>query len=197
MFSDALKHFSTYTVCGWVWIYNTAVTIHQGAKSGTDAEVFQAKLSLNWTGPFKILAVGSSPSDYVPDGRPPAAKLIYLDLPSDMPDPDGHRAVSVARFKPCINPHDSTNLPRYLPPGLIQYILSNYTTKSSSFHATADDASVPVERSEVDKIFSHRSVRGRGGAVAVLYETHRKGLLRPSWEREADLLHACQHILEH
>ena len=76
MFSDALKHFSTYTVCGWVWIYNTAVTIHQGAKSGTDAEVFQAKLSLNWTGPFKILAVGSSPSDYVPDGRPPAAKFI-------------------------------------------------------------------------------------------------------------------------
>ena len=37
---------------------------------------------------------------------------------------------------------------------------------------------------------SHRSVRGRGGAIAVLYETHGKGLLRPSWEREADLLHA-------
>ena len=100
-------------------------------------------------------------------------------------------------LQPCTNPHDTTDLPRYLPAGLTQYLFNNYTKQSASFHVTADDVSVPVERSEVDKIFSHRSVRGRGGAVAVLYETHRKGLLRPSWEREADLLHACQHILEH
>ena len=56
---------------------------------------------------------------------------------------------------------------------------------------------MPVERLKVDKISSHRSVRGPGGAIAVLYETHWKGLLRPSWEREADLLHARQHILEY
>ena len=30
-------------------------------------------------------------------------------------------------------------------------------------------------------------MRGRGGAIAVLYETHWDGLLRPTWERELDL----------
>ena len=50
---------------------------------------------------------------------------------------------------------------------------------------------------EVDKISGHRSVRSRGGAIAVLYETHWEGLLWPSWEREADFLHARQRILEY
>ena len=72
--SNALKQPPIYTVSGWVWIYNTAATIRQGAKSGTDAKVLKEKLSLNWTGPFKILAVGSSPSDSTPDGRSLDAK---------------------------------------------------------------------------------------------------------------------------
>ena len=147
--------------------------------------------------PFKILVVGPSPSDSTSDSRPLAAKWVYLDLLNDMPGPDAHCRVSVARCKPCTNPHDTTDLPRYLPAGLTQYVLNHHTTKSPPFHVTADDVSVPVERLEVDKISSHRSVRGRGGAIAVLYETHWKGLLRPSWEREADLLHARQHILEY
>ena len=50
---------------------------------------------------------------------------------------------------------------------------------------------MPVERLEVDKISRYRSARGWGGAIAGLYETHWKGLLRPSWEREA------AHILEY
>ena len=56
-------------------------------KVGTDAKVLNAKISLNWTGPFKILAVGPSPAEATPDGRPLAAKL-YLDLPNDMPGAD-------------------------------------------------------------------------------------------------------------
>ena len=114
-----------------------------------------------------------------------------------MPGPDAHCRVSVAQFKPCINPHDTTDLPRYLPAGLTQYVLNHHTTKSPPFHVTADDVSVPIERLEFDKISSHRSVRGRGGAIAVLYETHWKGLLRPSRESEADLFHARRHILEY
>ena len=55
---------------------------------------------------------------------------------------------------------------------------------------------MPVERLEVDKISRYRSARGWGGAIAGLYETHWKGLLRPSWEREADLLHARQCIVD-
>ena len=54
-----------------------------------------------------------------------------------------------------------------------------------------------ASRMERRKISSHRSVRGRDAAIAVLYETHWNGLLRPPWEREADLLHARQHILEY
>ena len=127
----------------------------------------QRKLSLNWTGPSKILAVDPSSSDSTPDGRPLAAKLLYLDLPNDMPGPDAHCWVSVTRCKPCTNPHDTTDLPRYFPAGLTQHVPNNYTTKSPPFDVTAD-VSVPVERLEVDQVSSNRSVRGRGEAIAVL-----------------------------
>ena len=69
-------------------------------------------------------------------------------------------------------------------------MLNTYTIKSPPYHVTEDDVSVPSERLEVEQITSHRSVRGRGGVIAVLYETHWKGLLQPSWEREMDLQHS-------
>ena len=47
----------------------------------------------------------------------------------------------------------------------------------------------------MEKITGHQSVRGRGGVIAVMYETHWKGLLRPSWEREMDLQHSRKQIL--
>ena len=50
--SDPLKQLPTYTVGGWVWIYNTAATLHQGAKSGANAKCLKEKLSLNRTDPF-------------------------------------------------------------------------------------------------------------------------------------------------
>ena len=114
-----------------------------------------------------------------------------------MSDPDAHCRVSVARCKPCTNSRDTTDLPRYLLTGRTQQLLNSYTTKFPSFHVTADDVSVPVERLEVDKISTHRSVRGRGGVVVVLYETPWRGLLRPSWERESDPRHSRQHVLEY
>ena len=88
--SDALKQLRIYTIGSWVWVYDTAATIRQGARSGTEVKVLKEKLSLNWKGPFKILAVGPSPSYSTPDGRPLAAKLLYLDLPNDMQGPDAH-----------------------------------------------------------------------------------------------------------
>ena len=195
--SEAHKQLLIYTIGGWIWVYNTAATIRQGAKSGTDAKVLKEKLSINWTGPSKIVAVGPSPSDSTPDGRSLAAKLLYLELPNDMPSLDAPCGVSVAQCKSCTTPHDTTGLPRYLAVGLTRYVLKHHTTRSTLFHVTADHVSVPVERVEVDKISSNRFIRGRGGAIAVLYETHWKGLLRPFWEREADLLHARQHILDY
>ena len=79
--SDALLRRPKYTAGGWVWIYNTAATICQGLRKGADNKVLKEKLSLNWTGPFKILAVGPSSAADTPDGRPLGDRLLYLDLP--------------------------------------------------------------------------------------------------------------------
>ena len=62
-----------YAVGGCVWVYNSESTIRQGARSGTDDKVLKIKLSLLWTGPFKILAVG--PCADAPNNKPLASKL--------------------------------------------------------------------------------------------------------------------------
>ena len=36
-----------FSVGGWAWVYNSAFTIRQGAKKGTNATVLKTKLSLN------------------------------------------------------------------------------------------------------------------------------------------------------
>ena len=58
--SDALGSVPKFLVDGWAWVCNTAATIRQGMKTGTDAEVLKVKLSLNWTDPYKVLAVSPS-----------------------------------------------------------------------------------------------------------------------------------------
>lgn len=79
------------------WIYNTAATIRQGARKGTDTTVLKAKHSHNWIGPFKILAVGPTPASDVPDGCPLHDKLLYLYLISGMPGRDSNCRESVVR----------------------------------------------------------------------------------------------------
>ena len=71
---------------------NTAATIRQGAKTDTDAKVLEAKLSLNWTVPYKVLAVGPCTPAETPDGSSLGAKLLYLDVPY------ARRGCSPARF---------------------------------------------------------------------------------------------------
>lgn len=56
------------------------------------------------------LALGPLPSDFTQDGHPLAAKLLYLDLPKDMPGADAHGRVSVGRCKSCANQHDTFDL---------------------------------------------------------------------------------------
>ena len=65
-------------------MYNTAATIRQGATKDAGGGVLKRKLALNWTGPYKILAVGPCPAAASPDTRPVGEKLIFLDLPLDM-----------------------------------------------------------------------------------------------------------------
>ena len=62
--TNALRAVPTFAVGGSVWVYNTAATIRQGAKTDTDVKALKDKLSLNWTGPSKVLAVGPcTPAD--------------------------------------------------------------------------------------------------------------------------------------
>ena len=67
-------------------------------------------------------------------------------------------------------------MPKYLPAGLIQYVLNNFSKKFPPYHVTQDDVSTPLERPKVERITGHQSVRGRGGVIAVMYETRWTGL---------------------
>lgn len=66
--TDALQQWPVTTEGSWLWVYNSVPTIRQGSKPGevdADAQVLKVKLSLNWTGPLKTLAVG--PEKVAPD----------------------------------------------------------------------------------------------------------------------------------
>ena len=105
---------------GWSWAYNLASTIRQGLKANTDAKVLKAQLALNWTGPYEVLAVGLCSSADTPVGSPLGDNLLYLDLPSHLPNSDARWRMAIERCKPCANPHDSSGMPKYLPAGLTQ-----------------------------------------------------------------------------
>ena len=108
-------------------------------------------------------------------------------LPSDLTGSDARRRVAIERYKHCANPHDSEEMPKYLPAGLTQYVLNIFSEKPQPYDVTQDDVSTPLQRLEVEHITGHQSVRERGGVIAVLYKTHCAGLSEPSWEREMDL----------
>ena len=120
-------------------MYNSASTIYQGVKANTDAKVLKAKLALNGTGPYKVLAVGPCSSTDTPDGSPLGDNFLYLDIPCDLPRSDARRRVAIERCKPCANPHDSSNMPQYVSSGLTQYVLNNYSEKFPPYHVTQDD----------------------------------------------------------
>ena len=74
-------------------------------------------------------------------------------------------------------------------------MLNSFTTKSPPFHVSFDDVSPPPERLEVEQSTGHQLVRGCGGFIAVLFETHWVGLLSPSWEWELDLQDSRSHLI--
>ena len=78
--ADALRPAPKFAVGGWAWVYNSASTIRQGVKANTDAKVFKAKLALNRTGPYKVLAVGPCSSAETPDGSLLGDDLLSLNL---------------------------------------------------------------------------------------------------------------------
>ena len=134
--------------------------------------ILKAKLSFNWTGPYKILVVGPCSSADTPDGFPLGAKLLYPDMLSDMFGDNARRRVSVLRCKPYANPHIHSDMPKCFAAGLTRYVLNNFSKKSPLYHVTQDDISTPLQGLEVEKNTGHPSVRGRGEFLAVMYETH-------------------------
>ena len=108
-----LHKLPNFEVGNWVWIYNPQATVGQGVSE--DNSHLVTKLSLNWTGPYKILVVGPGLG---PDGRPVAHKTLSLYLPTDMPGKDQKKRVSVDRCRMCHNPSDDSDIPKYLPAGL-------------------------------------------------------------------------------
>ena len=119
--TDALRPAPNSAVGGWAWIYNSASTIRQGVKMNTDAKVLEAKLELKWTGPCSTAETR--------DGSPLGRNLLYLDLPSNLPGLDARQRVEIETCKPCTSPHDSGDMPKYLPAGLTQYVLNNVSKK--------------------------------------------------------------------
>ena len=136
-------------------------------KAGMGTKVLKTKLALCWTGPYKILAVGPCACSDTPDGFPLGNKLLYLDLTTDMPDPDAYVHVSVERCKPCTSPHSRGDMLMYLPNGLTQYVLNNFTKQSPPYQVTQDDVSAPLQQLEAERITGmaiNRSVVGVGSS---------------------------------
>ena len=183
-----LHKLPNFEVGSWVWIYNPQATVGQGISE--DNSHLVTKLSLNWTGLHKILVVGPG---LRPDGRPVADKTLHLDLPTDMRGKDQKKRVSVDRCKMCHNPSDDSDIPKCLPAGLSKYVLHSFTDKSPPFHPTTEyvvKSGIPVD---IEKTTGHQLVRGRGGKLAVMYETHWEGLSSITWEREIDLKNFSRH----
>ena len=90
-----------------------------------------------------------------------------------------------------------THTHKYLPAGLSKYVLDSFKDKSPQFHTTTEDvvkSGIPVD---IEEITGHQLVRGWGGKLAVMYETHCEGPSSNTWEREIDLKNVSRHILEY
>ena len=71
-----------------------------------------------------------------------------------------------------------------LPAGLAQYDLHAFATTSLPYHVTTSDVSTLPILIEAAQITGYQRVRGRSGAIAVLYEAHCKGILLLTWENK-------------
>lgn len=69
-------------------------------------------------------------------------------------------------------PHDSGDMPKYIPVRSTRYVFDNLSKKSSPYHVAQDDVSTPLQRFEVENITGHQTFRGQGGVTAVMWETH-------------------------
>lgn len=135
--------------------------------------MLKGQLAFIWTGLFKIPTLSPCSPAVSPGGRPVRDKVIFLDLPPNVPGPDTTRRVSVARcpLSAVLQSarHRRTRL-GYLSAGLTGYVTNKSTTKSTPYPVTSDDISPCLERLDVDCITGYNTfVRGRGGVLAIMY----------------------------
>ena len=69
---------------------------------------------MNWSGPFKVLAEDPTPTSNTPDNSLLQGKLLFVDLPSDLPGRDSKSRVPVKRCKACHNPNDADDISKHL-----------------------------------------------------------------------------------
>lgn len=99
----------------------------QGAREDTEDKALGAKLMFDWTGSFNVLAIGPTSAAASADDRLVPANLLFVELPSGCSGPASERRATVACCKQCRNPHDVSDMPKYLPVGLTQYVLNEQT----------------------------------------------------------------------
>ena len=97
----------------------------------------------------------------------------------------------------CHNLSDDSDIPIFLPAGLSKYVLHSFTDNLPPFHPTTEDMVKSGIPADVEKITGHQLVRGRGGKLAVMYETYWEGLSLITWEREIVLKNFSRHILDY
>ena len=107
------------TIDCWGLIYNTATPICQVGNAGTDAGVLTANPSINWKGaPFAPRPLGQ-----LQIATPwPLHRISWISQATCRNlMPTLVLRLPAARCSLPINPHDTEDLPRYLPAGLTQY----------------------------------------------------------------------------
>ena len=190
----AMNNESKFEIGDWAWVYDDHSTITGGGKpalkptkgsSPQKSFALISKLANCWTGPYKVLFVGSGKTD---NGREVGPKLILLEVRTDEPGREINARVSIQICKKCFNPHDGETPARFLPWALSNYVLNEYSELSPPFHLTAEDVNTELDTHRVTpcKITKHRLTRGLGGTIAVQYFTHWDSLVRPSWEHDED-----------
>ena len=192
---DVLHKRPKFEAGDWVFVYDDRSTIAGGGKAVLKAPIdgssrksfaLSAKLATCWTGPYKVLSVGPKEG---PDDKRVGPNLLLLDVrKEDMTSSTISERVSVYRCKKCTSPHEGQEGPRFLPWGLSNYVLNQYSERSPPFHLTAEDVrGLDTHRLEPLNISMHRLCRGLGGKIAVQYYTHWSGVEKTTWEEEAEL----------
>lgn len=117
---DKFHERSRQAIDKWVWAYCGTMRAQPGRSKGDDEVMLKSLFPPNWTGPFKVLRV--APCLSAPGRKSMSDKLLYLELPSRMRRVKANLRVSVMRWKPSLNPHDSDDEPRCVPAGFTEYV---------------------------------------------------------------------------